>query len=104
MKRLIAKLNAIGIENKEQALDIAIMQKLLPKLHGSRTKLNKVLPTLASLCFKSCSLEEVKLLLNEFKKDGQLNNYKPIFPLSFAKIARMYNNAQDNGFASFAEG
>ncbi|MEP7195290.1 MAG: hypothetical protein ABI851_02150 [Saprospiraceae bacterium] len=31
-------------------IDIAIMQKLLPKLHGSRNKLTKILPVLGALC------------------------------------------------------
>ena len=64
-------------------LDIAIMQKLLPKLHGSRSKLSKVLPALLNLCMDSS--QEI------------------IFPLSFEKLSRMQKNAQENGFASYAE-
>jgi energy-coupling factor transporter ATP-binding protein EcfA2 len=105
MNRLMAQLEGLGLENKEHALDVAVMQKLLPKLHGSRTKLNKVLPILASFCFKACSSEQAKSLLDEVKRLGQLqSDYKPNLPLSFAKIARMYAAAQENGFASYAEG
>ena len=105
MNRLMAQLEGLGLENNEHALDVAVMQKLLPKLHGSRTKLNKVLPILASFCFKACSSEQAKTLLDEVKRVGQLqSDYKPNLPLSFAKIARMYAAAQENGFASYAEG
>jgi hypothetical protein len=104
MNRLMAQLEVLGLEKNEHALDVAVMQKLLPKLHGSRTKLNKVLPILASFCFDSCSSEQAKALLDEVKQEGQLlSDYKPTLPLSFAKIARMYAAAQENGFASYAE-
>lgn len=105
MNRLIASLELLGMEKTESALDVAVMQKLLPKLHGSRTKLNKVLPILASFCFKSCTTEQAKTFLDEFKQEGKLKGEtKPILPLSFTKIARMYAAAQENGFASYAEG
>lgn len=105
MNRLMSQLGLLGLEKKDHTLDIAVMQKLLPKLHGSRTKLNKVLPVLASFCFEACSSEQAKTLLDEAKREGQLiSSNKPNLPLSFAKIARMYAAAQENGFASYAEG
>lgn len=105
MNRLIELLELLGIEKTESALDVAVMQKLLPKLHGSRTKLNKVLPVLASFCFKSCNTDQAKSFLDEFKQEGKLKSEtKPILPLSFSKIACMYAAAQENGFASYAEG
>jgi 5-methylcytosine-specific restriction endonuclease McrBC GTP-binding regulatory subunit McrB len=105
MNQLISFLEILGMEKSESALDVAVMQKLLPKLHGSRTKLNKVLPVLASFCFKSCNTDQAKSFLDEFKQEGKLKSEtKPILPLSFTKIARMYAAAQENGFASYAEG
>jgi 5-methylcytosine-specific restriction protein B len=105
MNRLISFLEILGMEKSESALDVAVIQKLLPKLHGSRTKLNKVLPILASFCFKSCTTEQAKTFLDEFKHEGKLKGEtKPILPLSFTKIARMYAAVQENGFASYAEG
>ncbi len=105
MNRLIELLELLGMEKTESSLDVAVMQKLLPKLHGSRTKLNKVLPVLASFCFKSCNTDQAKSFLDEFKQEGKLKSEtKPILPLSFTKIARMYAAAQENGFASYAEG
>ncbi len=47
--RLMYMLKELG-ETGDNLLDIAIMQKLLPKLHGSRNKLTKVLPILGGFC------------------------------------------------------
>jgi len=77
MTKLVAYLQHFGMTNSE-AYDIAIMQKLLPKLHGSRSKLNKVLPKLIELCTDN-------------------------FPISLEKLERMKKNAEENGFASYAE-
>jgi 5-methylcytosine-specific restriction protein B len=104
--RLMFMLKELG-ESGDNLLDIAIMQKLLPKLHGSRNKLTKVLPILGGFClidnskikedyldkFVSNILTEVEL------KDDPNIRYK----ISFEKICRMYKNAIENGFASYAE-
>ena len=104
--RLMYMLKELG-ESGDNLLDIAIMQKLLPKLHGSRNKLTKVLPILGGFCltdnskikenyldkFVSNSLSEVEL-----KTDTNIK-----YKISFEKICRMYKNAVENGFASYAE-
>ena len=104
--RLMHMLKELG-ESGDNLLDIAIMQKLLPKLHGSRNKLTKVLPILGGFCltdntkikedyldkFVSNSLTEVEL-----KTDTNIK-----YKISFEKICRMYKNAVENGFASYAE-
>ena len=104
--RLMYMLKELG-ESGDNLLDIAIMQKLLPKLHGSRNKLTKVLPILGGFCltdnskikedyldkFVSNSLTEVEL-----KADTNIK-----YKISFEKICRMYKNAVENGFASYAE-
>lgn len=63
----------------DTALDAAIMQKLLPKLHGSKTKLTPVLAALDKVITPSR------------------------FPISFAKIERMKQRLKQNGFTSYAE-
>ena len=104
--RLMYMLKKLG-ESGDNLLDIAIMQKLLPKLHGSRNKLTKVLPILGGFClsdnskikedyldkFVSNSLTDVEL-----KTDANIK-----YKISFEKICRMYKNAIENGFASYAE-
>jgi hypothetical protein len=104
--RLMYMLKELG-ESGNNLLDIAIMQKLLPKLHGSRNKLTKVLPILGSFCLtdntkvKEDYLDKfVNNSLTEVELEADTNiKYK----ISFEKICRMYKNAVENGFASYAE-
>lgn len=88
LKRLDSSLS------QDEIIDIAIMQKLLPKLHGSRSKLIKVLDELLKLCAPGLITEKL------FSED---HNPTIKYKLSFEKIKRMYKNAIDNGFASYAE-
>lgn len=104
--RLIKMLEKLG-ETGDNLLDIAIMQKLLPKLHGSRNTLTKVLPVLGGFC-----LSEKKKAKEDYLDkfvDGSLTEKilktddDIIYKISFEKICRMYKNAIVNGFASYAE-
>ena len=52
-----------------ESLDIAIMQKLLPKLHGSRSKLVKILVALAGLCIEGITIEEFEKKFDEYYKN-----------------------------------
>jgi 5-methylcytosine-specific restriction endonuclease McrBC GTP-binding regulatory subunit McrB len=99
--RLINQLNVLDDSlTLNEKLDIAIMQKLLPKLHGSRRKLCPILETLGSFCIDG----DVKMVKDVFeKKDFDFESANVLFPLSLEKITRMYRGAIDNGFASFAE-
>ena len=99
--RLIHQLSVLDNSlTTNQKVDIAIMQKLLPKLHGSRRKLCPVLETLGSFCIEG----DVKIIKDVFEKtDFDFNSANVPYPLSLEKIARMYRGAIDNGFASFAE-
>ena len=98
--RLINQLGALNNKIKtSEKIDIAIMQKLLPKLHGSRRKLCPILETLGSFCLKP----DIKVK-DVFDKDNfDFSNDKVLYRLSLEKIARMYKGAVDNGFASYAE-
>lgn len=80
--------------NDNEAIDVAILQKLLPKLHGSRKKLVPVLLSMWKLCLKNSIDSSID---SEFNKD----NFN--YPESAEKIQRMYNAVVDNGFTSFAE-
>jgi 5-methylcytosine-specific restriction protein B len=104
--RLMYMLKILG-EKDDNLLDIAIMQKLLPKLHGSRNKLSKILPVLGGFCLKNNS--KIKedyfdkfvsnvLTENDIESDSNIK-----YKISFEKICRMYKNAIENGFASYAE-
>ena len=80
---------------EEEVLDAAIVQKLLPKLHGSRKKLEPVLNRLWRLCFDQSQRDQTPILYE--------NIAKATFRESADKIFRMYKAANDNGFTSFAE-
>jgi 5-methylcytosine-specific restriction enzyme B len=99
--RLIHQLTVLDASlTVEQRIDISIIQKLLPKLHGSRRKLCPVLETLGSLCITG----DLKIIKDVFDKDEfDYSGANVLYPLSLEKIARMYRSAIDNGFASFAE-
>jgi 5-methylcytosine-specific restriction endonuclease McrBC GTP-binding regulatory subunit McrB len=98
--RLIQKLEELG-ESGDDLLDIAIMQKLLPKLHGSRSKLSKVLIVLGALCLTNPKDCKAKYFDQIDEIDFSDSNIR--YKLSFEKIVRMYKNALENGFASYAE-
>jgi hypothetical protein len=112
-------------------LDAQVVQKILPKLHGSRNKLEPVLWSLATLCFNQrvaaaddhdereselgAILQQamVAMVMDDDSLDplgttatGE-KNYPPdaaYLPLSFDKVVRMLNAVRLNGFTSFAEG
>lgn len=82
-----------GIKGDE-AIDTAIVQKLLPKLHGSRKKLEPVLKQLWKLCFTGTDRDLI--IAKEHVEKAR-------FKESADKIRRMYESAYANGFTSFAE-
>lgn len=95
---LLKKLTEVDDQlTTRQVLDIAIMQKFLPKLHGSRSKITRVLEELMKQCIEEKEFLDVTSLLDQ--------HYSPKckYPISFEKLRRMYKNAIDNGFASYAE-
>lgn len=104
--RLMYMLEELG-EVGDNLLDIAIMQKLLPKLHGSRNKLSKVLPILGGFCLTDNSkIKEDyfdKFVSNSLTETDLQSDQKIKYKISFEKICRMYKNAIENGFASYAE-
>ena len=99
--RLIHHLSVLD-ENltPNEKIDIAIMLKLLPKLHGSRRKICPILETLGGFCIK----EDGNIVKTVFEKpDFDFDAPEVLYPLSLEKITRMYRSATENGFASFAE-
>ncbi len=81
--------------SEDDILDCAIVQKLLPKLHGSRKKLNDVLTELWKVCFTNAEDKEAPISDDKIKAAR--------FKLAADKICRMHKAAEANGFASFAE-
>lgn len=103
MMTLMSRLNTLSPElTDDECFDIAVMQKLLPKLHGSRSKLVNILKSLGALCVIYTSNEDFEKSFDElYKKDFEGITIK--YPLSFGKLTRMYKNVLANGFTSYAE-
>ena len=82
-------------------IDAAIMQKLLPKVHGSRRKLEPVLKALAAICLSDG--QKVDDYLPPKNEVDFTDTAKIKYPISLEKILRMCNNLLSNGFTSYAE-
>lgn len=78
-----------------EAIDAAILQKLLPKLHGSRNRLEGVLDVL----IKATKKPEVEKTTE--KTDAE--DAAKLYPLTNEKLNRMKTRLVANNFTSFAE-
>ena len=80
------------------ALDRILMQKVLPRLHGSRRRLEPVLCSLAAFCAVGPGGVE---------PDGNFDPERftgtPVLPVSFSKLRRMTSLVRQNQYVSFAE-
>lgn len=100
--RFAAMYEAAGGQRWEDALDLQVLQKLLPRLHGSRRRLEPTLNALADFCVDlskssqdSQSPESVDIL--------SLSEATARLPRSLNKLKRMTRNLRANQFASFTE-
>jgi MoxR-like ATPase len=81
--RFCAFFAATGDTHGDTALDLAMMQKVLPKVHGSRRRVEPVLIALAALAHG----------------EGPA----PRLPVTHQKVGRMIDSVRANQFVSFAE-
>jgi len=84
----------------DSTMDAAIMQKLLPKLHGSKKKLGPVLSRLMRFCLKEAvrpSDEKLPIIEELIKEENAL------YWKSLEKLGRMQKRLAEHGFTSFAE-
>lgn len=86
-------------ETEIAALDIQILQKILPKLHGSYAKLNEVIKELIFFLSEADGVIE-NFDINEMHS---FNIEKMQFKRSLSKLIRMYESLASQGFASFIE-
>lgn len=94
------------------AFDCVILQKFLPKLHGSRARLAPLLKKLWFLCTVApdarvenpLRMAEEAARSSEKQRDPQQAGLANAhYPLSAEKICRMWRLLNENGFTSFAE-
>jgi len=92
------------VENSqdETILDFAVLQKLLPKIHGSRKKLVPLLDVLAVLCLTNGAGQDILQVL-EKSPDQIFSQNEVILKHSLEKILRMKKRVIQEGFTSFAE-
>lgn len=96
MSRFVAIAQSLAQMDEKACIDSAMVQKLLPKVHGSRKKITPILKTLWKICQQGDAAE-----IDTFDTTPDFNGFK--YPLTAEKIWRMFLIAQDNGFTSFAE-
>lgn len=98
-------------EEKDQwspidALDEQILQKILPKLHGSRRKIERLLLTLASYCYNPNN-NDLKNLNKYFEIASSLDitnsSVDAIFKESYDKLIKMIENVRRDQFVSFIQ-
>ncbi|MBI9103761.1 MAG: hypothetical protein JEY99_15200 [Spirochaetales bacterium] len=82
-----------GEMSRDEIIDAAIMQKLLPKLHGSRNKIENTLKELGNLCLKNPETKNFPI--------STTDNIR--YPVSYEKLHRMYKHVIADGFTSYAE-
>lgn len=115
----------------EEAVDAQVLQKILPKIHGSRKKLEPLLCALAAVCYDEhlwqMGNDQEMILSNEESlkklatKAAYMDTYddhplavdehgkyikspqEAYLKLSYGKIVRMLKQLEQNGFTSFAE-
>lgn len=101
--RFAAMMAAAGEPGVEAALDAIVMQKILPRLHGSRRRLEPVLEAVGYFAFylEAPPADAMDASFDPLNPpDGEDG---PRLPRSFAKVQRMTGSLRANQFASFAE-
>lgn len=82
------------------ALDAQLLQKVLPRLSGSRNQLAEVLAALAEVCETGAAPEKPS---NRTLRERRASYGEARYPRASAKIARMWQLLEANGFVSFME-
>ncbi len=78
-------------------LDVQILQKLLPRLHGSAGRIGTLLVKLAQYCFDPSQTHET----SGFDAVTSLNSEEARFKKSFAKLKSMIETLREEHFVSF---
>ncbi len=100
--RFAALFAACGMTDPYAALDRQILQKVLPRLHGSRRKLETALCALAAECVIPALDGDLLVDAARFNPLAESSS-RVRMPLSLAKIQRMVRALRTNQFTSFSE-
>ena len=80
------------------ALDLQVLQKVLPRLHGSRRELTEVLNELGRWCFEGADSDVSRTFDTAATEPADAK-----LPASYEKLHRMAKRLRDRHFVSFAE-
>ena len=101
--RFAALNEAAGESSSDLVLDRIIMQKLLPRIHGSRRRIEGLLLALDQYCF-DCSTPSSSIAVTDIVFDPEsVDPLQAKLPYSFDKLLRMLRNLRANQFTSFTE-
>ena len=89
-------------------MDAQILQKILPKLHGSKRKIGSLLAALAKYCERGILADAEVLLIDETKAEAYLGTDSgrenaPTFKESYIKLCEMINSVRRDQFVSFIQ-
>ena len=91
----------------KDCIDAQLVQKILPKLHGSRRQVEGLLVALASYCLESGTTEEALKYLDgtATKVTGAIFDPQATarFKRSYRKLVQMIEMARRNQFTSFIQ-
>lgn len=95
---LVNAKQAVANYTFEDAFDIQILQKILPKFHGTQAKLQEPLERFLAFCFPDNTSYDDILIKRAAERDSSAR-----FPRSARKISNMLRNLQTQGYCSFIE-
>ncbi len=99
---------ASEVWNWKSAMDAQILQKVLPKLHGSKRKIGSLLAALAKFCEQGNRATAEVLLMDETKAEAYLaaqdkRENSPTFKESYVKLCEMMEAVRRDQFVSFIQ-
>ena len=94
--------NSDGLVEKYAALDLQILQKVLPRLSGTREQLERVLQEMLSYLLMGND-EPLPATIQDYFLLDPSNYEECLFPRSARKTARMLARIREDGFVSFYE-
>ena len=103
MLRFAAFASAMGIGSWQQILDLQLLQKVLPRLNGSRRRLEPALSRLGRFCQDLAVDDKVKDEPTKVFMPNEQDLPSPLLPQTYDKVRRMHRLLVANQFASFAE-
>ena len=91
--------------SEDEAFDLQLLQKILPRVQGSSSSVKRVLlqllqgGSLGSPCLLTDLMDDASELYSKWKSSGQEAEAK--YPLSARKLAFMLRRLEEDGFTSY---